>query len=84
MMAGEMVKQANLLTRPTNCFCYMGLEGKNKSRRSRVNSEKCLTVPEELSVGSHAETLERERGIGEVTNACQGEEVPLTQNEMAG
>ncbi len=45
---------------------------------------KCLMGLEESSVGSHAETWERERGFGELTNACQGEEVPLTQNEMTG
>jgi hypothetical protein len=46
-------------------------------------ARKCLMQPEESSVGSHAETWRRERGIGKVTNPCQGEEVPLTQNEMA-
>jgi hypothetical protein len=45
---------------------------------------KCLIAAKESSVGSHAETLGRERKVGKVTNACQREEVPLTQNEMAG
>jgi hypothetical protein len=46
-------------------------------------NQECLRETMKAGEGSHAETRERERELDEVTNPCQEEEVPLTQNEMA-